>query len=55
MLKCNIKYKTAALFLYFKGQMHLYLSVSLYYYATVLLKQYLISIFAHLLQNIRLF
>ena len=30
MSKCK---KTAPLFLYFEGQMHLYLSVSLYFYA----------------------
>ena len=50
--------KTAALvlyFAYFEGQMHLYPCVYLYYYATILFKQYLIPFYAHLLQNIQLF
>ena len=46
--------KTVSLFLYFEGQMHLYLSVYLYFYAIILLKQYLITFYAHLLQNILL-
>ena len=47
--------KTAPLFLHFEEQMHLYLCVYLYFYATVFLKQYLITFYAHLLQNIWLF
>ena len=35
--------------------MHLYPCVYLYFYATILMKQYLISLYAHLLQNIRFF
>ena len=50
----NVK-KTVPLFLYFEGQMHLSPCVYLYFYATILMKQYLISIYGHLLQNIRLF
>ena len=42
-------------FLYFEGQMHLYLSFYLIYHATILLKQYLILIHVHMLQNIQLF
>ena len=47
--------KAAPHFLYSGGNMHLYLSVDLYLYAKVLLKHYLISFYAHLLHNIRLF
>ena len=45
-----LKYKrTVPLILYFEGQMNLCPSDYLYFYATVLLKQYLRSIYAHLL------
>ena len=47
--------KTAPLFLYFEGHMHLYPCVYLYFYATIVMKQYLITFYTHLLQNIRLF
>ena len=47
--------KTAPLFLYFEGQMHLYPHVYLYFYATIMMKQSLKSFYAHLLQNIQLF
>ena len=38
----NIK-KKATLFLYFEGHMHLYRCVYLYFYATIVMKQYLIT------------
>ena len=34
-------------FLYFEGKMHLYLCVNLYFYATIVMKQYLITFYAH--------
>ena len=49
------KIKKTPLFLYFEGQMHLYPCVYLYFYATIVMKQYLISFYAHVFQNIRLF
>ena len=45
--------KTAPLFLSFEGQMHRYPSVYSCLYATVLLKQFLLSVYAQFLQNIR--
>ena len=38
--KLSVKKKTAPLFLHFEGQMHLYVSFNLYFYAIDLLKQY---------------
>ena len=35
--------------LYFEGNMHLYPYVYLYLYATIVMKQYLITFYAHLL------
>ena len=35
--------------------MHLFLSFYLYFYVTILLKHYLISIYVYILQNIQLF
>ena len=54
---CQKNKKTAPLFLYFEGHMHLYLCIYLYFYAIILMKQYfkLITFYAHLLQNVRLF
>ena len=47
--------KTDPLFLHFEGNMHLCVSFYLQLYAIILLKQYLISIYAHVLQNVQLF
>ena len=41
--------------LYFEGQMHLYPCVYLYFHATIVMKQYLITFYPHLSQNIQLF
>ena len=47
--------KSGAVFLHFEGQMHLYPCVYLYFYAIIVMKQYLITYSAYVLQIIRLF